>query len=148
MSLSDYTPERQPIKLPREGSFSVRGLSVEDVSALLRAHMPHVDQMFQLYAAQTKDIFATGAAEKLVLTVVKDFPQISAALISLASDEPDTEAQARKLPFPTQIEAISAIGRLTFEEVGGPKKFFASLSALMGGLMPPAAGPRQIAVQT
>lgn len=138
MSLSEYTPERFDVKLSKGGSFSVRGLSAEDFSSLLREHMPHIDQMFDLYSKQTQDVFATGAAEKLVMTVVKDFPQITAAVIALAADEPGTEDKARKLPLPVQIQAIHNIGRLTFEEVGGPKAFFASLKALMGGLAAPA----------
>lgn len=148
MSLSEYTPERFSISLPRGAAFSVRGVSVEDFSALLRDHMPHIDQMFDLYAKQTKDVFASGAAEKLVLMVVKDFPKITAAIISLAADEPGTEAKAAKLPLPVQIQALQNIGRLTFEEVGGPKAFFESLKGLMGGLTIPAkmtpkiAGPK------
>lgn len=141
MSLSGYTPERQTISLPRGQSFSVRGISVEDFSALLRDHLPHLDQMFDLFSRQTKDVFATGSAQKLVLTAIRDFPQIAAMAIALAADEPGTEAKAAKLPLPTQMEALMAIGRLTFEEVGGPKKFFASLQMLTAGLAPrPVAG--------
>lgn len=144
MSLSDYIPERAEIKLPK-GAFSVRGLSLVDVSVLLRDHMGHLDAMFKQYAEKTKEVFTTAAAQKLVLTLVKDFPDLCAAVITLAADEPGTEAKARALTAPKQIETVTAIGRLTFEEVGGPKKFFASLQPLMAGLGVQAAPTRVVA---
>lgn len=138
MSLADYTPERHEIKSPAGITlFSVRGISAVDVSVLLRDHFAHLDKMFELFAQQNRDVFATGAGEKLILTVVRDFPEIAAAAISLAADEPGTEENAKSLPLPVQIEAIRHIGRLTFEIVGGPKNFFASLEPLLEGLAAP-----------
>lgn len=135
MALLDYRPETAEIKF-KNGSFRVRGLSLEDVSTLIRTHLPDMEMLFDLYQGSTTDVFAKGNADRFILTLAKDAPALVANFISLASGEEGSADAARSLSLPLQVTALSEIGRLTFEDAGGPKNFFAALMNLLGGVVP------------
>ena len=48
---------------------------------------------------------------------------------------------ARRLPAPKQLECLTAIFQLTFEEPGSVKKFFDSLADLISSIPRPTTGP-------
>jgi hypothetical protein len=137
MALSDYRPETAEIVF-KGGSFNVKGLTLEDVSSLIRTHLPDMESLFDMYQQSAGDVFANGAAERLILKLAKDAPALTANVIACASGEPDSVDAARALSLPLQVRALTEIGRLTFEDAGGPKKFFESLMALTGNIIPPA----------
>lgn len=109
-----------------KGDFTVRGLSFEDVAALIHEHRADVDRVVELFKS-SKD--SDGA---LAATLVRELPVLTAKAIARAADEPAMHEKVRRLPVPTQLEAIQAIGRLTFEETGGVKKFAEQLVGLLG----------------
>lgn len=135
MALADYQPERSVVEF-KGGSVAVRGLSLDDVSLLIKNHLDDLDQILAMYKSNvTPDIQAAVMAEYAV-TLVREAPGMVAHIISLAADEPDAVENARRLPMPTQIELLKAIGHLTFEEVGGIKKFAESLAQLATRMTP------------
>lgn len=139
MSLADYQPATQVIKVGRGGSFTVRGLSLSDVQILLASYYPDIEHLVDLYGSVSDDVFARGNTERFILELARRAPALVADAIALAADEPAMSERARQLPFPVQVDALKAIGKLTFEEVGGPKKFVASLLTLLGGVLPQGA---------
>lgn len=130
MSLKDYSSERLEVTF-KGGSFSVRGLSLDDVTALITKHLPDLDKLADLLAGKATQETAAMETMSLALKLVVEAPALVAQAIALAADEPDFAENARKLPLPVQIDAVKKIGRLTFEESGGAKKFFESLSGLV-----------------
>ena len=58
-------------------------------------------------------------------------------MIARAAGDPDWVESAARLPLMAQIEAVTTIARLTFDEVGGVKKTVAALKDMVkaeGGL--------------
>lgn len=132
MALAQYEPVRQNVRMSRNGSFSVRGLNLADLSTLVTLHMVELEAAFRMWS--TSGVGAGGDLTTGILALVRDFPPLAANIIAMASDEPLEGEKARFLPFPVQVEAITAVGRLTFEDVGGLEPFMETLASLVGGL--------------
>lgn len=136
MSLAAFKPETRQVK-GKNYDLTVRGLSMTDVASLLRTHLEDLDHVFELYEQQGADSMGTVALSRFALALIKDSPGLVAHAIALACDEPDQVENAARLPFPAQIAALKDIGTLTFEGIGGIKKFAAEFSDLVSGLRPP-----------
>lgn len=137
MSLADFQPARESVTF-NGGEFSVRGLALDDVTVLMRHHMSDVDKLVEAFSSNdSTPEYAAKIAAQHIVTLVKEAPGLVANLIALASDEPDSVENARRLGIAVQIRALETIAKLTFDEAGGPKKFVESLVALLRGLRPP-----------
>lgn len=128
MGLSNYKPESHQVVL-QGGSFSVEGLSLEDVSVLVREHLPDLEGLFDIF--QKANVSASTDLVPVVQSLVSQAPGFAANLIAIASREPDAAANAAKIPFPKQVEIILVIGDLTFKETGGIKKSWELVAALL-----------------
>ena len=135
MGLADYQPARQKVEF-KGGSVSVRGLSLDDVTVLLKHHLADLDNLMEIYQRDVKDEMAIAAAVQYGVSLAREAPGLVAHVIALACDEPEKVDQARMMPLPVQVELLKAIGTLTFEEVGGAKKFFESLQTLTAAIRP------------
>lgn len=138
--LANYTPERAEVAF-KGGVLRVRGLTLDDIGLLIRAHLPEFEQMFAIYRGAMDGPAAGDPAARLVLAFAQDAPRLCAQVIAIAADEPDMADAAMRLPFPTVIDALTKIGRLTFEDIGGPVPFANALAGLIGGLRSPASAP-------
>jgi hypothetical protein len=107
----------------------VEGLSLEDVSVLVREHLPDLEGLFDIF--QKANVSASTDLVPVVQSLVSQAPGFAANLIAIASREPDAAANAAKIPFPKQVEIILAIGDLTFKETGGIKKSWELVAALL-----------------
>lgn len=136
MALADYQPERVTVEF-KGGSFQVKGLSLDDVTVLMRHYLTDIDHLIELYAKDVDPKLSVAATAQYAITLVREAPTLVAHVIALAAEEPDQIDMARRLPIPVQVEALKAIGRLTFEEAGGAKKFFESLTELLTRVRPP-----------
>lgn len=132
MSLADYQPLRRSIPI-RGGEISVRGLSLDDVAALMHDHLADLDSLFNMYQESAESALASAS---FIVKVAREAPALVGLGIALAADEPTMAAKARQLSLPIQIEIIKVILELTFEEAGGARKFFESLSMLLKTLTP------------
>lgn len=136
MGLSNYKPESRLIAL-KGGSFQVEGLSIEDVSVLVREHLPDLDALFDIF--QNANVKSSDDMLPVVKSLVSQAPGFAANLIAIASREPDSAAQASRIPAPKQIEIIMEIGDLTFTEVGGIKKSWELIAGLLKANRPAIA---------
>lgn len=126
--LSDFEPEWRELRF-RGGSFRVRGLSLEDISVMVRHHLTDFQTMYETIVAD-----AAVDRTQTILSFVRDMPDLAAHLIAAAAGEETAVGQARKLPFPLQVKAITEVMELTFDDVGGPKNFGPALLKLLGGV--------------
>lgn len=133
MGLSQHITPRSIVPLLNDNTVAVRGLNLDDFSALLQNHLEPISKAVALYQAQRADIFATNNLQQFVLSVVKDFPGLVMEVISIASDEP--EARDIKLGIGLQLTIVSEICKLTLEEAGGLGNLIASLAALGKGVV-------------
>lgn len=130
----------QDIPLPDGQSLTVRGLSLPDVQALVRGRFSEMTILFDQYAPVFESTGAEAMTDDLIQGVghrlLDSAPDIAAHIIALGADDADEEgiAIAKRLPFPAQIEALEAIGRMTFDAGGGPKKVLETVVRVIRGL--------------
>lgn len=139
MSLADYTPETIEVQYKRT-TLKVRGLSITDLASMLRTHMDDLSCVMELYERSGSDMSALSLAN-FAMNLIKDAPGLVAHAIAVACDEPELVNKASTLPIMLQINALKAIGTLTFEEVGGVKKLFGEISELLAQIKPVAPTP-------
>lgn len=136
MSLADFQPATDVVSFRGKPLITVRGLSLDDIAILMRENLSDLDELLKLYAENVSDKVAVAATAQFAVSLAREMPALVARLICLACDEPGQDEKARKLPVPVQVEAIKKIVTLTFSEAGGAKKFFESLSSLIGAVQP------------
>lgn len=143
MSLAEFEPASEKVVIGKGKTLTVHGLTLPDLSLLVRAYYSHLGTLFDRYLQNSADdIFGTSNLDQFLMSVVQDTPEIAALIIALAAKEPDARDNAQMIPFPAQIAALVTIFKLTFEEVGGPKKFGETLQTLIVPLLPPDAAAR------
>ncbi len=128
MALTDFVLPTVEVSFPG-GSFAVRGLSLEDVTKLLAAHGPLMEQFFAKYSGAPE---STSALE-VGMGLINQAPLLVANIIALAADEEHLVERVRKLPIATQQDALEKIARLTFDASGGPGKFVEAVIRLVSG---------------
>jgi hypothetical protein len=128
MPLAGYQPETREIQIGRGQSVEIRGLSLNHLAVLIREHFPDLDGIVEMFQGGAN--FEKASIEAVVLAIVSQAPGLAANLIALAAGEGDA-SDAEKLPGPVQVKILSAIGELTFTEVGGVGKAMEMLAALL-----------------
>lgn len=131
MALADYTPERYTVEWRGRVLVEVRGLSLEDVTVLVRQHLPELKELYARFQGDPKKLLPEGLdAERIALNCITEAPTLAARIICLASDERDMDA-ARRLTMPLQMKILIEVIRLTFEDVGGPLEFAGMLRKIV-----------------
>jgi hypothetical protein len=128
MALKDYQPERLEVT-SKKLTFSVRGLSLNDLTVILRGHGEDLERLIALYnSIADMGGSRSDVSGRMVSTMLTDVPLLAARVIAQATDEDGIELDnVVRIPMPLQIDALQKIMKLTFEEVGGVKKFGAVL---------------------
>jgi len=129
MTLASYTPPSAKVPIGSDKTIIVTGLSLQAIEILIRTHLPDIEELFDLFVDGGN--LGQDDIKKLAVTLATRAPGFTANVIALAAGEPDATANAAKLPFPVQLHALSDIGRLTFAEVGGVKKFMETVAGLL-----------------
>lgn len=132
MSLANYTPPSRTVSLGGDNSFNVSGLSLQSIEILVRTHLPDVEELFELFMDGGN--FTTDDLNRLALTLATRAPGFTANVIALGAGETDATANAARLPFPIQLQALAEIAELTFAEVGGIKKFVETVAGLLSSM--------------
>lgn len=111
-----------------DSSFTVRGLTFADVTRMIDAHRQDLETLVNRGMA-----LSTGSQTSFEqwLPLIQTMPDLAAKIIACASDEPEAVEAARRLPLPVQLDALIAIGNLTFAQPGGLGKFIADLLSLV-----------------
>lgn len=135
MALKDLSFESVTIKAGK-GEFAVRGLSFADVTSVFTFYKDEARQALAMFEEKTGgDPNKLGEALPALLPeLLSQLPMLTAFITALAADEPESMLTVGKLPAPVQLEALLAIGRLTFEEPEALKNFLVNLTDLLGGL--------------
>lgn len=136
MGLAQHETPRIVVPLIGSNSVALRGLNLDDFSALLVDHLEPVSKIADLYAQHKNSVFSNKAFQGFIIGIAKDFPTIVSEVISMSADEPD--AKTIKLSTGLQISCLTAIMKLTVEEAGGLGNLFAQLGSLGRGVLGPA----------
>ena len=117
------------------GEFELRGVSLPDISAAIMEHREAVDRVAEILRRTRADDLTTTV--EVLIDVIRESPYLSAFLICSCADEPDAYSAAFHLPLTVQIEALRAIGELTFSDAEALKKLIADVKGLLAGIRPP-----------
>lgn len=131
MSLKDIMIPEASVQAPG-GGFTVRGLSLGDLTHILQLHSVEVSRVIATLE-ERKGTLGNELISEMAVGLIQSAPDVAASIIAIAAGEPDQEAKVRQLPFPVQMDAFEKIGALTFEAYGGPKKVLEAVVRLAKG---------------
>lgn len=132
MGLRDLKLPETKIETP-DGDFTVRGISLADLTILASTYMPQMVLIFN----KVKDGADIEQADvrRLIGELAPAVPEMVAAIIALAADEFDEKGveNAGKLGFNVQIETLEAIFHNTFRSEAEVKKLVESITRMLVG---------------
>lgn len=111
-------------------TLTLRGISVRDVSILLRNHGAALALLYARYVQKNDDI-VDQQVNSAVQDIAGSMPDLVAEVISLASRNVLTPDEAAELSLPHAVDALTAIGEVTFSGEGAWEKFLASVLAMV-----------------
>lgn len=136
MGLKSLKLPTEEVKVSDGVSFTVRGLSLVDITNLVRERGAEVSALFDHYGGFLEaDTAKTEQIEVLTASLLDQAPEV-AALVIMAAAEDGADADIKtviSLPFPVQIDALEKIGKLTFASGGGPKKVVETVIRVLRG---------------
>lgn len=137
MALSDIRIHRETIMVG-DADFAVRGLSADIILGLLTDEPTDTKEATKLFLTEALDpesgeLKLDGIGQFLRVALQR-LPTLVAKAIAQAADEPEAWKTVLYMPAPKQLEALLAVGRLTFEEPDSLKNFIGNLYSLLGGL--------------
>lgn len=139
MGLMTWSVPREKIVLPGGDSFTVRGVNLDDITALWSVFG---EQLFEIFHGleglgddeETRNIVLEASLFAWLGKIVTDFPEIVCTLIAVVSEEDgeleDIAAQVALTPVTVQVDALMTVYGLTVTEVGASKKFVDHLMVL------------------
>lgn len=133
MSLATYKPTTESVPLPGGDSLELRGLSFNDIVYLMETNKEALEEVVREFAVDDIDLDSDGI-KTMMMKYVRKMPNLSAHVIAIACDEPESVENAKKLPLQTTFESLIIIARLTFEQAGGIKKLFDLVSLALAGV--------------
>lgn len=135
MGLKNLTLPKAIVELSG-GEFAVRGLSLDDILALMFPHGDVLAQIFDKVAEKKADLGDEMIGE-YAMGLVQSAPGVAAKIIVMACDESADDAEAMqiasRLPATVQLDALIKIGQLTFAAEGGLKKVVETVVMLAKG---------------
>lgn len=102
MSFNDYKPQ-EIILETSTGNITLRGINADDLTGLIQRHGALIETWFE--------------GEPDPMQTINKAPALVADMIACAAGDPSAVDVAAKMPIGLQIRAITAVFKLTFEEV-------------------------------
>lgn len=101
MSIADLVVEQADVEYNGSVAFSVRGLSLVDIAALLEQHQDQVKKLF------------TDEGSLDFVDLIANAPEFVSGMICLAANEVGQEKKVMLLPAGVQLDAITQLWGLT-----------------------------------
>ncbi len=114
MGLADLKLPTETVEIPDMGDFTVRGLSLPDLSHIMRLHGTALEAIYLENVVRAGDEAPEMSISSIGTAVLQSAPEAVALAIALAADEPNLVGVARKLPIAAQMDAIEKVLKLTF----------------------------------
>lgn len=139
-TLPEYIPFTETIKVRGKNgvqAIELRGLNLIDLTAIFKTHITDLGKLAALLDQNGGTNMTEQGLLNMSTTLAKDAPGLVANLVAHGAGDPEWVNSAARLPLMAQIEAVTTIARLTFDEVGGVKKTLAALKEMVtaeGGL--------------
>lgn len=78
--------------------------------------------------------FMQQNAGRLLSTLLSKLPELAASIIAVSAGEPDKADVVQTWPVPLQMEVLTEIAVLTFQDYNGFKRFLGNVMALVANL--------------
>lgn len=114
MGLRDLRLPSSQIQVPGGDSFSVRGLSLQDISIIVRHHGAAMTLLFDRYIKQSGDGLPPADMATMGRALLEIAPDAAAEMVALAAGEPEGIDIVRTLPLPVQVDALDKLMSHTF----------------------------------
>lgn len=136
MPIADFQSKKAEVRFDG-GLFSVRALSLFDVTHIVEIHEDAVNEIYSRLqsAEESGQDFTAEMATDITSAALRECPALIARVIAVAADEPDQASTVEKMSITIQFDALKKIGELTFGDINGGKKFFADVKTLIQGMM-------------
>lgn len=147
-----YLPQRKVVvgtdETGEEIYFHVRGVNLEDLASLVERHGPSLVAIYDRFTKRPEpsgydpitgeEIYdspdAMPGMNDTLTFVMKQSPGLAADIVAHASRGAVDMELARQLPATVQLEALMAIGELTFRSEDDLKKFLAAATQMLMGV--------------
>lgn len=122
---------------------TVKGLSTNDIAALVLDQMPSLEQLFDIAESQgvkSAADFGKVDIKQIGQRILVEMPSFVAHAIANAAGERDHWEIVEQLPAPVQVGLIRDIAELTFVDEAGFREFVKNVVAAVRsarGVMPP-----------
>lgn len=136
MPLAAYIRPTVELTIPgTEEKFFLRGLSTNDIAALVQEYHPELTALFGLFqdGQPGGPKLTTHHVEQVGVIAMEMAPKLVSQVIAMAADEPQAVEQAATLPPGFQLECIEKIGKLTLEAEGGLGKIVETVNRIIAG---------------
>jgi len=118
----------------------VRGISLNDISSMLRDYLAEISALFDMYDNEETRETALAASASFAIRLVQECPDVAAQCIVLVTDSPQSELEkAKRFPLGWQVEVMRVALEVTFEEAGGAKKFLDRMMSTIRVMRPKTA---------
>lgn len=114
MGLRDLRLPSSEVPVPGGDSFAVRGMSLQDVSVLVRHHGAAMTLLFDRYIKQSGEGLPAADMATMGRALLEIAPDAAAEMIALAAGEPESIDIVRTLPLPVQVDALDKLMAHTF----------------------------------
>lgn len=134
--LSDILIPYETVEVAPGMGFTVRGLNLADLFAVMREHTPTLVKLFAEF--QSKHTpgrqFTEDMVRGMLQETVMEAPGLVFILIASASDEPALVDKVSKLPLRVQLEALEKVIMLSIKTDGELKKLQEVILRVIGGV--------------
>lgn len=130
-TIAEYEIPTLPIMSRGKEIFRVRGLDVEDLTFLAQNYLGDIKQAVEAFGRSKARVIERQSINEFALIAAKDFPALTAEIISRAADESGQADKVRRMPWIIQLTALKDIIVLSTEEAGGLKNLLAALVAAL-----------------
>lgn len=118
-------------------TIELRGLNLMDLTEIFKTHLPDLGALAGMVDANGGTNMDEKGMMQVATNIVGQAPGLVANIIARAADDPTWVESAARLPFMAQVDGITKVARLTFDEIGGVKKTMAAIKQMAtaeGGL--------------
>lgn len=136
MGLRNIIIHREKVEVDENQSFMVRGITLFDIMQAVGDFGPQMALAFGKVTAREDGNPLTSAEVKgRIRDLAKEFPDVLAAAIAMASDDYSATAMTvvKQLPMSVQLDAIEKVARLSFRSEGEVGKLMESLVRAVAG---------------
>ena len=136
MNLRDIRVATEAVRVDDEQSFDVRGLSFADILSVFQKNTVQTRALFREVVGGLSESGLTADSIMAVASkAATEVPEVVAALVAHAADQPENADTVLRLPMLVQLNAIEKVIALTFTSEAELEKLVEIVTSVAGKLL-------------